>query len=226
MKKIFLISLVVSAMFVSALFASSVRGPLKDFFYHIRGKHLTLTGTAIMGTASVGTLNVTNPISGIFIPRHDTSANLDSITLQEGEVATTSDTRESRVGDGSTPGGIVYHKPGVNVSGKTAATYTVGTDNAFESFWGTVFINNDNDALALTLDSAVERKSGCIAQGPGVSAAITVTPGAGDRFLKDSTALTVATAYTSGGTGAAKLCWVAIDDTHWLITTQVGPWSE
>jgi len=113
----------------------------------------------------------------------------------------------------------------INVVLKTAATYTIGTDDVDESK-GSIFVNNDNDAIAWTLDTAAVGKSGCAAQGVGVSAAITVTPGTGDRFVKDGTALTIATAYTSNATGLAKLCWVAIDNTYWMITTEVGVWSE
>jgi hypothetical protein len=114
---------------------------------------------------------------------------------------------------------------GVNVSSKTAATYTVGTDDADESR-GTLFVNGDNDAIDFTLDTAVSGKSVCFAQGNGVSGAITVQPGTGDYLLKDGTRGTAATDYTSTGAGGDFLCVVAISADDWMITRESGTWSE
>ena len=108
---------------------------------------------------------------------------------------------------------------------KTADTYTVGTDYGREGY-GTLFINNDNDAIDYTLDGADAGKQLCFMQGQGVTGAITVQPAAGDYLVKDSVRNTIATDYTSTGTGADKLCIVAVDDTDWLITEEVGTWSE
>lgn len=52
------------------------------------------------------TLSVTDPISGTFVPRYDTAANINAVTLVAGEIAATSDTHSMRIGDGATAGGI------------------------------------------------------------------------------------------------------------------------
>ncbi len=44
------------------------------------------------------------PVEGVFIPRHDTAENLNTVVLEPGEIATTSDTHELRIGDGSEGG--------------------------------------------------------------------------------------------------------------------------
>ena len=51
-------------------------------------------------------LDASGDLVGTIIPRQDTAANIDAITLAEGELATTSDTNEIRVGDGVTAGGV------------------------------------------------------------------------------------------------------------------------
>jgi hypothetical protein len=115
---------------------------------------------------------------------------------------------------------------GVNVKSESDATYTVGTDNALESY-GTIFVNGDNDPIAFTLDTAVVGKNMCFKQGTGVSGAITVTAGAGDRLKQeDGTALTVATAYASAGAAGDWLCIYAEDDTYWQISRESGEWGE
>ena len=113
----------------------------------------------------------------------------------------------------------------VNVSSKTAATYTVGTDDAHESY-GTLFLNGDNDAIDFTLPSAVAGMSACFMQGQGASAAITVQPATGDYLVVDGVRGTAATDYSSSGAGEDKLCAIAADATDWIVTTLTGTWSE
>jgi hypothetical protein len=114
----------------------------------------------------------------------------------------------------------------VNVSSKTAATYTVGTDAATESY-GTLFVNGDNDAIDFTLPSAVAGMSACFVQAQGVSGAITVQPATGDYLVVDGVQqANPATDYTSTGDGADKLCIVAIDATNWIVTSETGTWAE
>jgi hypothetical protein len=114
---------------------------------------------------------------------------------------------------------------GVNISSKTAATYTVGTDDANESY-GTLFVNGDDDAIDFTLPSAVAGMSACFMQGQGVSSAITVQPNTGDYLVVDGTRGTAATDYASTGAGGDKICVVAMDATDWIVTTEQGTWSE
>ena len=113
----------------------------------------------------------------------------------------------------------------VNTSIKTAATYTVGTDDANESY-GTLFLNGDNDAIDFTLPSAVAGMSACFVQGQGVAGAITVQPNTGDYLVVDGVRGTIATDYTSGGEGADKLCVIAADATDWIVTSEIGTWAE
>jgi hypothetical protein len=114
---------------------------------------------------------------------------------------------------------------GVNVSSKTAATYTIGTDDSDEAN-GTVFINGDNDAIDFTLPSAVAGMSVCIFQANGVSGAITIQPNTGDYLLKDGSRGTAATDYVSTGDGGDAICVCAISADDWLITRESGTWSE
>jgi hypothetical protein len=114
---------------------------------------------------------------------------------------------------------------GVNISSKTAATYTVGTDDSHESY-GTLFINGDNDAIDFTLPSAVAGMSACFMQGQGVSGAITVQPNTGDYLVVDGVRGTAATDYDSSGDGGDKLCVIAMDATDWIVTSESGTWSE
>lgn len=65
----------------------------------------------INGTLCAKSATLTDPLSGVFIPRHETAANMDVLLLQPGEIATTSDTGEFRVGDGTTAGGKKYFNP-------------------------------------------------------------------------------------------------------------------
>ena len=113
----------------------------------------------------------------------------------------------------------------VNVNPKTAATYTVGTDDSNESY-GTLFVNADNDAIGFVLPSAVSGMSTCFMQGQGVVGAISVLPAAGDYLVVDGVRGTVATSYGSAGSGEDQLCAIAIDATDWIITTSMGTWSE
>lgn len=114
---------------------------------------------------------------------------------------------------------------GVNISSVTAATYTVGTDDANESY-GTLFINGDNDAIDFTLPSAVAGMSGCFMQGQGVSGAITLQPNTGDYLVVDGVRGTIATDYTSGAAGGDKICVIAADATDWIVTSVSGTWAE
>jgi hypothetical protein len=113
---------------------------------------------------------------------------------------------------------------GINIHTDTA-NYVVETDDTSESY-GTLFINGDNDAQTWTLPTAVAGKSMCFMQGQGVTAAITVTPGASDYLVVDSVRGTAATAYTSSGDGGDKICVVAVSADDWIVTSIQGTWSE
>jgi len=114
---------------------------------------------------------------------------------------------------------------GINFSSKTAATYTVGTDDSLESY-GTIFLNGDNDAIDFTLPSAVGGMAVCFYQGQGSSGAITVQPNTGDYLVVDGVRGTAATDYTSAGAADEKICMAAADATDWYVTTVTGTWSE
>lgn len=146
------------------------------------------------------------------------SSGTDSITLG-------TDTGVTRIGSTlqfATTGAVIG---AINVVAKTAATYTVGTDDALEPY-GTLFFNGDNDAIDFTLPQAVAGMSMCFFQGNGSTAAITVQPGTGDQLCLDSVLLTAGTDYTSSGTGADKLCIIAKNDYVWTISMISGTWSE
>ena len=113
----------------------------------------------------------------------------------------------------------------INISSKTAATYTVGTDDAHESY-GTLFINGDNDAIDFTLPSAVAGMSACFMQGQGAAGAITVQPNTGDYLVVDGVRGTAATDYASSGAAGDKICIIAMDATDWIVTSESGTWSE
>ncbi len=114
---------------------------------------------------------------------------------------------------------------GINISSKTAATYTIGTDDAHEPY-GTLFINGDNDAIDFTLPSAVAGMSGCIMQSQGSSGAITIQPNTGDYLVVEGARGVAATDYTSSGETKDKICVIAIDTDDWIVTSEVGTWSE
>lgn len=60
-----------------------------------------------------------NPLEAVVIPRKGTATEIGAITLAQGEIASTTDTKKLYLGDGVTPGGIPQA-----ISGKTVA-YTV-----------------------------------------------------------------------------------------------------
>jgi len=112
----------------------------------------------------------------------------------------------------------------INISAKSA-NYTVGTDDAHESY-GTLFINSDDDAQTWTLPSAVGGMNACFQNGQGVTAAMTLTPADGDYLVLDGARGTVATAIASTGAADDKICVVAADATDWYVMSYTGSWSE
>ena len=66
-------------------------------------------------------------ILAAIIPRRETAADLALIVLADGELATTSDTNELRVGDGATNGGIVISGGGAGDSLSEIVVYPTGT---------------------------------------------------------------------------------------------------
>ena len=87
-------------------------------------------------------LDENGDITGVLIPRYDTASNINAIVLSAGELATTSDTYELRIGDGSTSGGRT-------VNGNTTYcihVYAAGTPAAN----GTALVAGYTAAKALT----------------------------------------------------------------------------
>lgn len=113
----------------------------------------------------------------------------------------------------------------VNVSSKTAADYTIGTDDAHEAY-GTLFINGDNDLIEFSMPSAVAGMSACFMQGQGSSGVISVEQASGDYFVSDGVRTDADAQWVSDGAGEDKLCLIAVDATDWVITTQSGTWTE
>jgi hypothetical protein len=74
-------------------------------------------------------------VAGI-IPRYDTAANINGITLAQGELATTSDTQELRRGDGATAGGVGITNLGkiINYAGVATAGYGVPAIVDYQSY--------------------------------------------------------------------------------------------
>ncbi len=114
---------------------------------------------------------------------------------------------------------------GINVSVLTENTYTIGTDNTNEAY-GTMFINSDDDALDLTLPSAVLGMSVCVFQGQGTTGAITLQPAAGDFLVIAGARGNVATDYASTGAAGDRICVVAMSATDWIVTSIEGTWGE
>lgn len=187
-----------------------------------------LTTEMLVG-GGASALPVWTTATGTGAPVRGTAPQISTI-----ELGAASDTTIARASAGNltVEGKPIYRKGGtnpllgpVNVSVKTAATYTVGTDDTDESN-GTLFINGDNDAIAFTLPSAVAGMSACFEQGQGASAAITVIPAAGDYLVKDGVRGTIATGLVSGGTGADRLCVIARDNTDWQTRIGGGAWAQ
>jgi hypothetical protein len=172
-----------------------------------------------------------------------TNGNSPSVTLESGcdfngfdtlqidqIISATTDGDMLISGNGS--GAVIVNDmlmSGQKVVTKTAATYTVGTDNAYESLGG-LFINYDDDAIAFTLDTAAAGKFVCFenavtSAGAAVTAAITVTAGTGDKLVKAGVAGSAAGSLASSGAAGDKICFVAIDATHWNVESYTGTWS-
>jgi hypothetical protein len=114
----------------------------------------------------------------------------------------------------------------VNVMGLSSGTYTVGGGGDDDEKNGTLFVNTDNDAEVLTLTTAAAGMSGCLMNGQGVTAAISLVPASGDYLVLDGVRGTVATQIDSSGAAGDKICWVAYDATDVYITSYTGSWSE
>lgn len=109
---------------------------------------------------------------------------------------------------------------------KTAATYTIGTDNAREAYGGT-FLNGDDDAIAFTWPATlVAGMSACFGQDDGATAAITVNPGTDHYIILDGTKGTVSTAIASTGAAGDEICMQAISTTILKTWGKAGTWEE
>lgn len=86
---------------------------LKSFFQ--TGDHPTQANFSDL-IDSVATLDSDGNLDAVVIPRNDTAANLNSIVLAAGEFASTTDTHQLRLGDGSTLGGVPYETNPFNQS--------------------------------------------------------------------------------------------------------------
>lgn len=110
----------------------------------------------------------------------------------------------------------------------TAATYAMGTFSG--DSWGSVILNADNDALGVTMETAVAGQSFCVRNKYGVTAALTLTPNTGDYLMDgsfgDGTRGTAATAYVSSGAAGDEICIYCEDATYCSIRKEVGTWSE
>jgi hypothetical protein len=113
----------------------------------------------------------------------------------------------------------------INVIKHTAATYTNGTTDADE-VRGTWHVNSDDDTFALTLTAGAAGDHGCLSNGQGVTAIISVTPPAGDYLVVDGVRGTAATALASSGAAGDKICWVRIDADDIEVTSSNGTWAE
>jgi hypothetical protein len=111
------------------------------------------------------------------------------------------------------------------VSSKTAATYTIGTDDSDES-WGSLFLNGDNDAIAFTLPAAQVGMGVTIMNGAGVSGAITVDCDASDAFVLNGVQASNGEAIVSTGAAADRITVEAISAALWLVTDSEGTWAE
>jgi hypothetical protein len=113
----------------------------------------------------------------------------------------------------------------VNVKKYTAASYTNGTDDSDE-VRGTYHVNSDDDAFALTLTAGSAGDCGCLSNGQGVTAAISLIPPAGDYLVQDGVRGTAATALASSGASGDKICWLRVDADDIEITSYHGTWAE
>lgn len=79
----------------------------------VPGKVKVGTSAVELGSDADGSLTVSGPLKGQFVPRVQTREEMESgsIVLAQGEIATTSDAMELRIGDGVTQGGLVRMLP-------------------------------------------------------------------------------------------------------------------
>lgn len=113
---------------------------------------------------------------------------------------------------------------GVLIVPKTAATYTLGTDSAREKD-GAYTVNADNDAFALTLPAQSVGMSGCLGQGDGVSAALTLDNTA-QYFVMDGIKAAQGEALVSSGSASDQICWICLQTDIIKITSKTGTWAE
>ena len=69
----------------------------------VNGAEQTLNKNQANGYVGLGS---SSEASGIFVGRSGTAAAINALTLLAGELASTTDTKDLRIGDGATPGGI------------------------------------------------------------------------------------------------------------------------
>lgn len=194
---------------------------------------ITATTNVVIGDAgNIGSASDTDAIAiaanGVVTFSQDVVLAADSIVTAD--IATDAVTMDAVDADGNftsltgnwaTTG---YQLSGVYVSSKTAATYTIGTDLAVEVYGG-IFINGDDDAIAFTLPAAVAGMSVLVANGDGVTAAITIDCDGSDEFVIDGVGAGNGNQLDSTGAAGDQITVVAISATQWLVTGYVGTWG-
>jgi hypothetical protein len=145
-----------------------------------------------------------------------------------GDITITYNTTDNTLEISGAASGYVFDAPvttPATVSLKTAATYTIGTDDADEVY-GSLFVNNDNDAIAFTLPSAAVGMNVDIHNGAGVAGAITVDCDASDAFILNGVQAANGEHIVSTGAAADSISVEAISNALWLVTARVGTWAE
>ena len=110
----------------------------------------------------------------------------------------------------------------INIETITDPSHSITAAEAY----GSVFVNGDNDAVDLTLPSAVAGMAVFIVQGQGVSGAITIQPNTNDYLVVDGVRGSAATDYVSTGAAGDRICVVAVSADDWVVTTETGTWAE
>ena len=90
-------------------------------------------------------LNEDGDLVGIIIPRRGTTAEIDTIVLDAGELATTSDTNTFRIGDGLTSGGINMY----NIDLNSTTAFTVEQSGVYDN---ALVVDTTNGRVGIGID--------------------------------------------------------------------------
>ena len=106
-------------------------------------------------------------------------------------------------------------------SKETGATVTV-----YDYETGTVFINDDNDAIEFDLPADGAGCAFCFTNDYDSSAVMTIDPDASDYMILDGTVASQGEAIKSGGDIKDNICIYGLDNSYWKVIGLVGTAAE